>query len=109
MSPVITLTEADFDTHLADTSLPILIDFWAEGCGPCKALEPVLQDLAGRAQGRLRVGSVRLDDNPALAARFEIMTLPTLIVFINGEPAERLTAIRGADDLAERLNRHLTH
>ncbi|WP_165964085.1 thioredoxin domain-containing protein [Actinomadura sp. KC216] len=90
-TPLIPLTEADFDAELARTAEPLLVGFWAESCGPCRALVPVLEQIAAEHAGRLRVATVRLDDNPGLARRFRIMALPTVIMFIGGREAKRIT------------------
>jgi ubiquinone/menaquinone biosynthesis C-methylase UbiE/thiol-disulfide isomerase/thioredoxin len=95
---VTTLTEASFDEALADR-MPLLVDFWAQGCEPCKAMEPIVADIAREHADRLRVGSVQLDDAPGLAQRFEIMTLPTLILFVDKRPATRLGGARGKTDV----------
>jgi thioredoxin 1 len=87
----IALTVADFDGELMSAGTPFLVDFGASGCGPCKALAPVLEEVAAEQAGRLRVGMVQLDHAPELAGRFEIMALPTLIVFIGGVEKKRLT------------------
>jgi thioredoxin len=88
---VVPLTEATFDREVAKAQQPVLVEFGAEGCGPCAALAPVLERLAAEHAGRLRIAEVRLDNAPGLAARFEIMALPTLIVFIGGVVVKRLT------------------
>lgn len=88
----ITLTAAGFDEELTSAgSQPFLVDFWANGCGPCKALAPVLEEVAAEQAGRLRVGMVQLDHAPDLSRRFEVMALPTLIVFVSGMERKRLT------------------
>ncbi|GAA2637288.1 thioredoxin domain-containing protein [Actinomadura fulvescens] len=92
-TPLIALTQADFDAERTRITEPLLVDFWAEGCGPCKALVPVLEQIAAEHTGRLRVATVRLDDNPGLARRFQIMALPTLIVFIDGHQTTRITDV----------------
>ena len=107
MSAVMTMTQDTFDGLLTGTPTPILVDFWAEGCAPCQALTPLLDRLAAQDVDRLRVGTVRLDDNPALAARFEIRTLPTLILFINARPTTRLTGIRSFDELDQKVQASL--
>jgi thioredoxin 1 len=99
----IALTVADFDAELTGAGTqPFLVDFWATGCGPCKALAPVLEEVAAEWAGRLRVGMVQLDNAPELAGRFEVMALPTLIVFVGGVEMKRLTgALTKAELLAE--------
>ncbi|GAA1613549.1 hypothetical protein GCM10009733_007060 [Nonomuraea maheshkhaliensis] len=97
------LTVAGFDAELSGAGTqPFLVDFWASGCGPCKALAPVLEGVAAEQAGRLRVGMVQLDHAPELAGRFEVMALPTLIVFVGGVERKRLTrALTKAELLAE--------
>lgn len=101
------LTEATFDQEVVGSRQPLLVDFWAQGCGPCAAIAPVLEEIAAEHLDTLSVAEVRLDDAPGLAARFEITTLPTLILFTGGRPARRFTAIgskgRLLADLAEFL------
>jgi thioredoxin 1 len=103
MTTLTALTEADFDAELVRAAEPLLVDFWADGCGPCKALAPVLEQTAAEHAGRLRVAAVRLDDNPGLARRFQIMALPTLIVFIDGRETERITSVTTKTGLLREL------
>ncbi|MFI0406519.1 thioredoxin family protein [Actinomadura sp. 3N508] len=102
------MTEADFDAELARTAEPLLVDFWAESCGPCQALVPVLQQTAAEHAGRLRIATVRLDDNPALARRHQITALPTLIVFTDGREVERITGVITKTRLHDALDAFLT-
>ncbi|CAL9368455.1 Thioredoxin [Streptomyces sp. enrichment culture] len=102
-----TLTEADFDQHVGGSPQPVLVDFWAEDCSSCKALFPLLEELALEHTGTLRVGAVRLDDAPGLARRFDIMKLPTLMVFVDGEPVKRIVDIQHNADLVEALEEFL--
>lgn len=95
----IILTTDTFDQHLADTSLPTLVEFWAIGCGPCAALMPHLDDLARTHADQLKVATVKLDDAPDLALRYEIMALPTLILFTAGQPAKRITTVTTKRDV----------
>ncbi|MEV0160864.1 thioredoxin family protein [Nonomuraea fuscirosea] len=88
----IALTAAGFDDELTSAGTqPFLVDFWVTGCGPCKALAPMLEEFAAEQAGRLRVGMVQLDNAPELAGRYEVMALPTLIVFVGGVEKKRLT------------------
>lgn len=98
-----TLTEAEFDQQVASAPQPMLIDFWAEDCAPCRAIAPLLEELAQEHRGTLRVGKVRLDDAPGLARRFDIMKIPTLIVFVDGEPVKRVVDIEHNADLVDAL------
>jgi thioredoxin len=87
---VVTLTDDIFDQQATDTGLPWLIDFWAEWCAPCLAIEPVLGEVATEMSGRLRVGRVDTLANPGLVARFEVSSVPTLLVFSGGTVTKRL-------------------
>lgn len=93
----IELTSDNFDQTLADTDLPVLVDFHAEWCGPCKMLAPVLEQLAEEKDGEAIIAKVDIDAAKDLATRFEVRSVPTLIVFKNGQP---VTATRGAQPKA---------
>lgn len=89
------LTSADFDTTLSQTDKPVLVDFWAEWCGPCRMLAPILDQIAQEQEGRAVVAKVDIDAQPELADRFGIRAIPTLIVFKNGQPVSTITGVRG--------------
>ncbi|MCB1207930.1 MAG: thioredoxin [Verrucomicrobiales bacterium] len=88
------LTAETFDATLAGTSQPVLIDFWAEWCGPCKMLSPILDQLAEEQAGRATIANVDIEAQPELAARFNIRAVPTLIVFKDGQPVQTITGVR---------------
>ncbi len=104
----IALTDATFDEEVVAASEPVLVDFWAEWCGPCKQIEPVLDEIAKENEGRLRVGKVNVDDNLEIVRRFEVMSVPTLILFKDGTPQLRLVGAKGKAQLLQELNRHLS-
>jgi thioredoxin len=99
---VATLTGPTFDLEVSAPQ-PILVDFWAEGCGPCRALAPILDELARELAGQLRIAKLRLDQAPALVGRFEITALPTLILFSGGQPRKRITGVIERDALRREL------
>ena len=102
-----TLTDATFDEEIASADLPIIVDFWAEWCGPCKMIAPILSEIAGENTEKLRVVKVNVDDSPDVARRFDIMSIPTLIVFKDGQPAKRMLGAKGKGQLLEDLSEFL--
>ena len=99
-----TLTQANFAEQIATADKPVLVDFWAEWCGPCKMLAPILDEVAGENADKLSVAKVNVDENPDLARQFDIMSIPTLIVFKDGQPAHRFQGASGKAGLLERLS-----
>ncbi len=93
MKPIALTTET-FDTTLANTDQPVLVDFWAEWCGPCKMMSPILDQLATEQAGRATIAKVDVDAFPDLQARFGIRAIPTLIVFKNGQPVITITGVK---------------
>jgi thioredoxin 1 len=107
MSPVTSLSEATFDEEIGAAELPVLVDFWAEWCGPCKVIAPILDELATEEADQLRIAKLNVDDNPGIARRFEVMSIPTLILFKDGQPAARVTGARGKSQLLAEISDHL--
>ncbi len=105
--PTTKLTDATFDEEVNSASVPILVDFWAEWCGPCKQIAPILEELSVEQSGKLAIGKLNVDDNPDVAMRFSVQSIPTLILFKDGEPVKRLVGAKGKSaylqDLAEFL------
>jgi thioredoxin 1 len=93
------VTEASFDEVLAAETAPVLVDFWAQWCGPCTLLEPVLEEVAAIHRDRLTIVRCDVDENPELARRYGVMSMPTLMMFRDGEPVLRLVGARGQGHL----------
>lgn len=104
---IINATDASFDTDVVNSDSLVLVDFWAAWCGPCKAIAPVLEELAEDYQGRVKIVKVDVDANPQSAARFGIRSIPTLFVFKNGERVETVVGGRPKSEFAALLDKHL--
>jgi len=104
---ILTLTDSTFDEEIKGSDEPVLVDFWAEWCGPCKMIAPVLEEIAGDSEGKLRVGKINVDENLELARRFEVMSIPTLILFKHGEPQHRIIGAKGKGQLLQELEAFL--
>jgi thioredoxin 1 len=101
---VLTLTSANWETEVEQSSTPVLVDFWAVWCGPCRMIAPIVDEIANDYAGKLKVGKLNVDEVPALAAKYGVMSIPTLIVFKNGQPVERIVGFMPKKDLQARLN-----
>ncbi|MCY4068207.1 MAG: thioredoxin [Acidimicrobiaceae bacterium] len=102
-----TLSNATFDEEIGAASTPILVDFWAEWCGPCKQIAPVLEEIANENEGSLAVAKLNVDEAPDIARRFGVMSIPTLILFDGGEPAKRIVGAKPKAALLEDLADYL--
>ena len=103
MKPTIEINETNFETEVLKSPQPVLVDFWAEWCGPCKMLAPVLDEIAVEQTGQVKVGKVNIDTNPALAARFGIQSIPTLLYFANGEVRNQTIGVAGKKAITSKL------
>lgn len=93
------LTESTFDELVSTAETPVLVDFWAEWCGPCKAIAPILEEIADEQDGKLKIAKVDVDSNQQLALNHQVMSIPTLIVFQDGQPTKRLVGAKSKRDL----------
>ena len=100
---IVTVSDATFDETVGGAETPVIVDFWAEWCGPCKMIAPTLEEIATEQEGKLQIAKVNVDDNPNTAQRFNVMSIPTLLVFKGGEPVKRLVGAKGKGQLMQDL------
>src|SRR5687767_8972693 len=103
MKPTIAINETNFETEVLKSTQPVLVDFWAEWCGPCKMLAPTLDEIATEQAGRVKVAKVNIDESPALAARFGIQSIPTLLYFVDGEVRNQTIGVAGKKAITSKL------
>jgi thioredoxin 1 len=104
---IITLTTSSFDETVRASDVPVVVDFWAEWCGPCKMIAPILEELAAEHAGKIVVAKLNVDDNPELAMRYNVMSIPTLMVFENGDVARRIVGAKPKHALLQELSEFL--
>jgi len=100
---VTTLTEATFDEVVNGSAAPVVVDFWAEWCGPCKMIAPILDEIADEQGDAVKITKLNVDENPAIAQRFGVMSIPTLLVFRDGEIDKRIVGAKGKMQLIEEI------
>lgn len=104
---VLTFTKENFEKEVLQSDKPVLVDFWAAWCGPCRMIAPVIDQIANEFAGRVKVGKVNVDDESELAQKYRIMSIPTLMVFKDGKLAESVLGARSKEDLSKMLENHL--
>ncbi len=100
---IVNLTEATFDEVVAGSSEPVVVDFWAEWCGPCKMIAPILDEIAVEKAGDAVIAKLNVDENPSIAQRYGVMSIPTMLVFRDGEVDKRVVGAKGKAQLLEEL------
>ena len=103
----ITVNDENFDDEVLRSDIPVLVDFWAEWCGPCKVVGPTVEALASDYQGKVKVAKLNVDDNPEAARRFGVRSIPTLIVFKDGEAQQAAVGVKPKGQLAELIEKVL--
>jgi thioredoxin 1 len=107
MKPV-ELTDSSFETEVLKSTLPVLIDFWAVWCGPCRMVSPIVEEIAGEYTGKLKVGKVDVDSNTATAMQYGIRSIPTLLLFKDGQVVEQIIGAVPKRVIVDKLSRHLS-
>ena len=102
-----TFTDGNFDNDVLKSGSPVLVDFWAEWCGPCRRLAPTVDELAGDYDGKMVVGKLNVDENPNVSGRFSIRGIPTLLLFKGGQVVESVVGLAQKDDLKKVIDKHL--
>src|SRR5208337_3887390 len=102
---IVTLTQESFAQQVLQSPVPVLVDFWAEWCGPCKMIAPVLDELADEYDGKVKIGKVNIDEQQALATKYGIRAIPTLLLINKGEVAEQMVGAKSKRDLKASLDR----
>jgi len=107
MSTPVHVTDDSFDQEVLQSELPTVVDFWAEWCAPCKRIAPILEDIAAEYEGQLKVAKLDLDENPNTASALGILSIPTLLVFKEGEPVERIVGYMPKERLMDKIKPHM--
>ena len=104
---LLVITDANFDQDVLKSEQPVLVDFWATWCGPCRAIGPIVEELAKEYQGKVKVGKMDVDCNGATPMRYKVTGIPTLLVFKGGQVVEQLVGYRPKEAIQQALNKHL--
>ena len=102
-----TFTDVNFDQSVLQNGQPVLVDFWAEWCGPCKRLGPTIDQLASEYAGKVSIGKLNVDENPGVSSRYGIMSIPTLLIFCGGQVVDQIVGAQPAQVLRQRLARQV--
>ena len=100
---VVEFSESNFEQEVTKATTPVLVDLWAAWCGPCRMIAPVVEELAGTYQGKLKVGKLNVDDHPQVAAQFRVMNIPTLLLFKGGKEVDRIVGVVPKEEFTRRI------
>ncbi len=104
---VMEFSDTNFEQEVTKSPVPVLVDLWAAWCGPCRLIAPVVEELAGTYQGKMKMGKLNVDDHPQVAAQFRIMNIPTLLLFKGGQEVDRIVGVVPKEELTRRIERVL--
>ena len=104
---LVEFTDANFDSEALKADTPVLVDFWAPWCGPCRMVGPIIEELASGYAGRVKVGKLNTDDNPSVAGRYSIRSIPTVLLFKNGEIVDRIVGVVPKKDFERMISPHV--
>jgi len=102
----VTLTDANFQAEVLSSETPVFVDFWAPWCGPCQMMGPIVEELAGEYEGKVKVGKLNVDENPNSAGQYKVLSIPTFLMFKNGEVVDQLVGGVPKEKIKELLDKH---
>lgn len=101
----ITVTDTTFDTEIMKSAVPVLVDFWAVWCGPCRMQDPILEEVVKEFEGKVKVAKLNVDENPDTAAKYSVMSIPTLLLFRNGEVVKQMIGVQSKETLSNEFDK----